>query len=193
MPGFKKPTNERIVDLRKTTSAQQPETQPKPADQTETLREADVLLAWSAPEFVKYKKEPHWLLSLALVVIALVGYFLLTRNILGALVTLVASFLVYSYSIREPREVRFEILPFGIAVGEHKFYEFERLKSFWILYAPPDLKEVVIRTKATFSPYLNLPLGNTNPVDARNILLKFLPEKEEYEPLPNRLARKLRF
>lgn len=206
---MKVPTNERIVDLRNPsrklpsfspTPPQSPTPPPRsPAasdpirkEQVENPYESRALFAWDAPEFIKYEKDLQWLLSLIIIVIALIGYFLLTQNYLGAIVTILSSFMIYLYSLREPRGIHFEILPLGVVTGE-KLYEFDRLKSFWIFYELPDFKEVSIRTKATFSPYLYLPLGSTNPVEVRNALLKFLPEKEEHELLTNRIARKLRF
>lgn len=192
---MKVPTNERIVDLRNPTPPPRPSSTANDTireEQIESPHESRAIFAWDTLEFIKYEKDLQWLLSLVVIVVALIGYFLLTQNYLGAIVTILSSFMIYLYSLREPREIHVEILPLGIEVGE-KLYAFDRLKSFWIFYELPDFKEVTIRTKATFSPYLYLPLGNTNPVQIRNALLKFLPEKEEHELLTNRIARKLRF
>lgn len=191
-----KTTNANVIDLRKTKGTspsereKEGETQKTPPPK-QTLKQ-NVLYEWSALEFEKREKDVYWYSTLAIVSAALAIFFLFTKNYLGALVTVLLAALIYVYSQKDPRTIRFAITPLGVKANED-LHPFEELISFWIFYEPGEIKELSIRTRRLASPYLGLPLGNTNPIEIRKILLRFLPEKKQEEPVANILARKLGF
>lgn len=182
-----------IVDLRKGNPAEQKKLAAKEVPPEEFLPKGKgILHEWEAPEFTKYEKDVYWTAILAIGSIAITIFFLLTKNYIGALVIAMLAILVYVYSKKEPRLIRFAITPMGIKI-ENKLYKFEELKSFWIFYEPGEIKELSVRTKQLINPYLGLPLGNAKPVTIRQIMLKFLREKKQEEPVANILARRLGF
>lgn len=182
-----------IVDLRKEKPVEKNVSAVKENVQKELrTKKGGILYEWEAPEFTKYEKDVYWTAILVIGSAAIMIFFLLTKNYIGALVIAMLAILVYVYSKKEPRLIRFAITPMGIKI-ENKLHKFEELKSFWIFYEPGEIKELSVRTKQLINPYLGLPLGNAKPVTIRQIMLKFLPEKKQEEPVANILARRLGF
>ncbi len=197
---MKKSINAHVIDLRKKDRSHSPEASPRKTsreDAKSALSQVDsskkgLLHEWSAAEFTKREKDIYWYITFGIISTALAIFFLLTKNYFGSLITVLFAALVYIYSKKDPRVVRFAITPLGVTVGE-KVHLFEELKSFWIFYEPGEIKEVSFRTTRLTSPYLGLPLGKADPVEIRKILLRFLPEKKQEEPVANILARRLGF
>ncbi len=178
-----------VIDLRN----QKPE-HDTPLEKIEvgTSQKTGVLYEWRAQEFMMYRKDIAWIAGLALFVIGLTIYFTLTKNYLGAILVILMGILTGVWATRKPNEVAFQITSLGISVGS-RLFPFERLKSFWIIYEPRDIKEVVLHIKQVWNPHLYLNIGSANPVEIRKALLRFLPEKEEQESLANVIARRLGF
>ncbi len=149
-------------------------------------------LAWTAPEFEYYRKDKNWLTVASLIAAALFLWALLTKNFIFALLIALSYFVTVSYAFRKPAQVKLTITPKGVKVNR-TLYEFDNLKSFWIFYQPPQVREISLRSKKTVMPYVKLPLGEQNPVEVRKILLKYLPERRHKESLVDNLARSLKF
>jgi len=106
--------------------------------------------------------------------------------------TILTAVVLYIYALKKPRKIKFSISGRGIQVDQ-SLYGFDGLKSFWIFYEPPEIKELSIRSKKKFIPYVKIPLGNQNPAEIRKFLLKFLPERKHQESIAETLAKKIRF
>jgi len=149
-------------------------------------------LKWSAPEFTHYSKSKSWFMVTGLIAFGLLLWALLTKNILFALLIGLSYFSVVTYALKKPKAVELAITSKGIKVDK-TLYSFDNLKSFWIFYDPPELKELSLRSKKLMMPYVKIPLGEENPAEVRRILIKYLPEKKQEESLIDSLARQLRF
>ena len=101
-------------------------------------------------------------------------------------------FSITVFALKKPREINLAITAKGIKIDK-TLYEFDNLKSFWIFYEPPQIKELSLRSKKTVMPYIKISLGEQNPVEVRQTLLKYLPERRHKESLVDNLARSLRF
>ena len=106
-------------------------------------------------------------------------------------VALLGTFVVYLLGHRAPRYIEHKITPLGIELDGRVFL-FDELQSFWILYHGP-VKELILRSKKTLMPLIHLQLEYADPNKIREILLDFLPEKEEEEPLSHIIAHLLKF
>jgi len=172
-----------VVDLRPKTKKFQPQAN------------ALTKIEWTAPEFTKYKKSKGWFVGLIFITLIIIVIAVILKNFLWALLTIIAAFAVYIYATREPRKIKFSISPKGIQIDQD-IHEFEDLKSFWIFYEP-EIKEISIRSKKIFMPYLKIPLGNQDPAEIRRLLLKFLPERlperKQKKSLLDEWARKIKF
>jgi len=149
-------------------------------------------LKWSAPEFTHYNKDKSWFIITGLIAGGLFLWALSTKNLLFALLIGLSYFSITVFALKKPREINLAITAKGIEIDK-TFYEFDNLKSFWIFYEPPQIKELSLRSKKTIMPYIKIPLGEQNPVEVRQTLLKYLPERRHKESLIDNLARSLRF
>lgn len=149
-------------------------------------------LEWTAPEFEYYRKDKSWLITVSLIAAGLLLWALFTKNIIFALLIGLSYFTIIVYGLKKPALVKLAITPKGVKINQ-TLYEFDNLKSFWIFYQPPRVKEISLRSKKIIMPYIKIPLGEQNPVEVRRILLKYLPEKRHKESLVDNLARNLRF
>jgi len=137
---------------------------------------------WEAPEFEKTEKGKSWLIIPAIITIVLGVISLITENILFLIFILLAFFMFLIYSKKEPRIINFKINEKGIEI-DGNLHDFDSLRSFWIFYDPPIEKEISLRSKKTFFPYIRIPLAEENPAEIRKYLLKFLPEKRHRESI----------
>ncbi len=76
----------------------------------------------------------------------------------------------------------FGITPEGIVI-DNQLFEFNSLESFWILYEPKRKKEIVFKRKNALLPSIKIPLGSTDPVKVRKVLINFLAEEKQKESL----------
>ena len=149
-------------------------------------------LKWTAPEFEYYNKNKQWFIITGVIAGILFLIAIFTKNFLFGLLIGMSYFLVMTYSTKEPKDIQISITPKGIMI-ENALYEFENLRSFWIFYNPPVIRELSLRSKKTIMPYIKISLGEENPVNIRRALIKYLPEKKHKESTIDNLARNLRF
>lgn len=147
---------------------------------------------WKAPEFIKKPKNKSWFIVPAIITIILGVFALFTENFLFLIAIVLAFFTFYVYANKEPRIIKFKINEKGIEIDK-RFHDFESLSSFWIFYDPPEIKELSLRSKKTFLPYVRIPLADENPNPIRKFLLKFLPEKHHKESLIDIWIRRVGF
>ena len=149
-------------------------------------------IEWTALEFKKYKKGKKWFVSPALLALAVIIAAILLKNLLLVIATILTVFVVYIYAKKEPRKIKFSISGNGVQIDQI-VYKFEDLKSFWIFYEPGKVKEISIRSKKAFMPYIKIPLGDQNPAEIRRLLLKFLLEKKHKESVIDEWTRRSKF
>ncbi|MBI2609827.1 hypothetical protein HYW53_01465 [Candidatus Giovannonibacteria bacterium] len=150
------------------------------------------LSAWEAPEFEYHEKRSDWYWAVGIVTIAFFAVAIILQNFLFAILILLAGLSFSMYGAKRPRVISFAITSRGLKIGK-VLYPFDNLKSFWLNYDPPHVKELYIISKKVFMPQISIPLGNANPNQIREHLLKFLEEKEIHEPLSETIARFFRF
>lgn len=149
-----------------------------------------VLIEWSAQEFNYDAASVTALLLIgaALGVGSLIAAFF--KNFLFAAFLLIAGGLVTAYAFRPPRERHFALTSRGLAIGE-RLYEFDDLESFWIFYDPPLMKDLALRSKKALMPIIRMPIGDTDPLRLREILLRFLREEEQEMGLTDIISKHL--
>jgi len=145
------------------------------AEETEI---AKTILSWQAPEFQKYERSQNWFLLWLIISIVAIAMAIIFKNFLFAIFLVFAALAVFIHALQEPKTITFKITARGVLIDE-KLYHFEDLESFWIIYEPPQIKTLILKSKRLLVPQLNIPIGNENPVKIRQALLDFLPEKEQ--------------
>lgn len=147
---------------------------------------------WEAEEFEKKDKEKSWFVMPAIIAIILAVFALLIDNYLLIVLVVLSFFTFYLYGNKSPRIIKFRIDEKGIEI-DGKLHEYSDLRSFWVFYNPPIEKNLSIRSKKTFFPYIKIPLDKENPAEIRKYLLKFIPEKRHKESLIEIWMRRIGF
>jgi len=157
----------------------------------EAQKEA-TLFSWEAEEFKKSEFDPWKIGVLAVIAVILIIYAVFTANYLFALILIMAAIIVQIFTKKEPAQINISITNQGIRVNDNYFSYEEDLRSFWILYNPPEVKTLNLDRKQALLPGLILQVENQNPMKIREELLKFLPEDtEKEESLAEKTARRM--
>lgn len=160
--------------------------------EVETKKTTPTKLEWTALEFKKYKKGKKWFVLPTLIALIVIIAAILLKNLLLVVASILTAFVVYIYAKKEPKKIKFSISGNGVQIDQI-VYKFEDLKSFWIFYEPGKVKEISLRSKKAFMPYIKIPLGDQNPAEIRRLLLKFLPEKKQRESIIDEWTRRSKF
>jgi hypothetical protein len=159
-----------------------------------TARQGELtpLISWKAPEYIYIPKSADWFWAVGILTLAFLAVAIIMANLLFGIFLIIAGFTIALYGARKPRIVSFSVNARGIQVGR-RLYPYEDLESFWIYYEPDHPKELNLESKKLFMPSLGLPLGNADPNELRQFLIKFLPEKRHEPSLTEAIARYLGF
>lgn len=150
------------------------------------------LIRWSASEYDFIPKSREWYWAIGILVVGLIIVAGLIHNLLFGILVVLAGFTIALYSARRPRIIAFAITARGVEIG-NTLHPYESLESFWIRYNPPQIKELDIISKKMTSPRITIPLGDADPTEIRNILVKTLKEIETNESLAESIGRYLGF
>lgn len=148
------------------------------------------LLSWNFLEYPNHERQKSWYVYTVLVFLAFLVYAVLTANFLFGLIIIMVTIILFINHNKEPRELAFTIMGTGIMI-EDKFYYFKDIKKFWLLYEPPEVKNIYFEFKSSLTPTLMIPLNNQNPLTVRQILKEHLLEDlaKENESTAETLAR----
>lgn len=151
------------------------------------------LLSWKIPEFEKHRKSTMWYVIGGIVLVLLLWYCVATANFLFAVILLMAAVIVVLYDFHESNEVEFVLTESGIRFGE-KVYPYDDFERFWIVYDPPEVKNLYLEFKSPVRSRLVVPLNDKDPNKIREILLEYVGEdlEEKDEPVTDYLGRVLK-
>ena len=153
-----------------------------------------ILATWDFPEFQKYKRTKTWYVLMIILVATLAIFAITTQNYL--FLVIIGLFVIISFmrSRREPAIINLEIFEDGIGIGQQNFYEWKDIKSFWIVYEPPKVKNLYLDFKASLRASVTISLENQNPIKIRKILADYLVEdtEKENETFSDGLSRMLK-
>jgi len=154
----------------------------------------NVFASWEFPEFKKFKKSKIWYLVAIIVLALLVLFSVLTTNYL--FIVIIGLFVVI-YVMRnrlDPGLLPIQLTEDGVVIGEKTFYEWAEIKTFWIIYEPPEVKNLYLDFRSSFRATVSVSLENQNPLNIRKILLNYLKEdtEKENESFSDGLSRMLK-
>ncbi len=133
------------------------------------------LIAWQAPEFLEHKRGPVWVFVMSVLVVGLILYGILTDSIAFSVVVVllaVVFFLTYNH---KPEIVDIVITDAGIKFGP-RFYPYEDIGLFWIIYDPPHVKTLNLRITRGVVRQIAIQLGDQNPAEVRALLSQEVSE-----------------
>ena len=153
----------------------------------------DVIHQWTIQEYNQHQRGVRWYIIMITVGMLFIIYGLMFNNFLFSLIIILAGIIMFVQSHQTAPQVLFQITELGIVVG-HKFYNYSELKNFFIVYQPPEVKNLFFQTDSSVHPILIVPLLDINPVNVRQTLLEFMEEdlSAEKEPLSVTIARRWR-
>lgn len=151
----------------------------------------EVLYEWTVKEYEKHDRATSWYIIVGSVLSLLTLYGMFSGNFLFALVIILASIILFVQGKQEPIDVSFAITKLGLIVG-NRFYQFNEIWDFYIIYDPPNVKMLYLDTKSSVRPLLRIPLINNNPIEIRKTLRNYLDEDldQDEEPAADTFARK---
>ncbi|MBI4709455.1 MAG: hypothetical protein HY764_04625 [Candidatus Portnoybacteria bacterium] len=149
-------------------------------------------LEWEAPEFENPEKGHWWFIIVGIVALAVFTIALLMSNFIFALLIVISVFIIFVFALKKPKIVKFKIDGSGIMIDE-KLLSYRDLRSFWIFYDPPHIKELSIKSKKWLMTLIKIPLEQEDPSQIREALIKFIPEEEQEQSLIDVITRRIGF
>lgn len=146
-----------------------------PPEVLEAIIVAQDRFAWEAASFPKYQRGKRWYLIMTLVAVFLVAYAVYTSNFLFAFFLLLSAILLILAGVQQPSLMLVQIGDHGVVVGG-RFYPFQELREFALVYQPPYSKVLYIEQGSSLRPRLRIPLEDEDPVAIREHLRQYLPE-----------------
>ena len=143
----------------------------------------DIFALWEFPEFVKHEKSKLWYFSFIVIFLAMLIYAYVSNNLLFAIILVIFAVLYLSSAKDDPITMETALTEEGIFIGS-KFIPYETLSNFYIIYYPPEIKNLYLEPKNILKQRIAIPLENQNPVHIRNVLLQYLDEDLEKEEIP---------
>ena len=189
-----------IIDLRKKNTpleAPKPPVEPTPvtepvvAVETESPTLPPALpkalgISWSAHLSPPHRRDRILYITVALVITAgLVVYF--THDFLFTIVLILSAVVLNLNATRPHRRSDITVHATGVSVDDQR-HHYADMKSFWIDYQP-NLKELSIELKKGYAPKIKIPLEDTNPLEIRQAMVSYVPEKEHEQSLLDHVIR----
>lgn len=157
----------------------------------ENVLSQDMLMAWVGKEHEKFNVNSKTSAIMMIVLLAIISYAIYSNSPVMAITFILIGIVGYVQLNREPRIINFSITTDGIIAGR-EFYSFDDAKSFWLYYNPPYEKKLSLHMNGKFVPYIHIPIHNQDPVEVRNILMNFIPEKKQQRTFIDTLEALLR-
>jgi hypothetical protein len=149
-------------------------------------------ISWRALEYKRKEKTADWYWAVILIALSIIIASIFTQNLLFAVLVLISTFILISFSINPPKVLNISIDQKGIKVGSEN-YPYVSLESFWIDVTDEENQKILLKSKKTFKPFIVIPLEEYDHLDVREILLNFLTEEEMHEPVSQKIMDKLGF
>lgn len=146
----------------------------------ENKKNSAFLLSWEAVAFENPERHPQWKVVVFVILVSALAYGLFTDNFLFSFIAILTGLLIYLFQNKEPETFKFGITSEGVFAQDH-LYEYDSLKSFWIFFEPGGRKELSLRSRKKFMPYIEIPLGEADPVKIHRTLRKFIKEEKQFD------------
>jgi hypothetical protein len=149
-------------------------------------------ISWEAWEFQNYEKSPAWYISITGIALLVVVFFAYVQSDIFAAVSIaLIAILFIIFSAQKPQRVGIELNSKSVKIGNLS-YPYKQIKYFWVVYNERH-RTINFHTSAFVNNVLILELESQNPEQARNFLLKYLPEHSETEETPiQKIAHKFK-
>ncbi len=138
---------------------------------------------WEFPEFIQHSRSGTWFTVMSILLVGMLAYSYLSKNLLFAIILVLFVIIYFIIERRGPVVIQFAITEDGLLIND-KFIEYAELDEFYIIYYPPDIKNLYFQPRNRFKEKIVVPLEDQNPMAIRQTLLKYLAEDLEKEEIP---------
>lgn len=138
------------------------------------------LYGWKTWEFLPHERSPLWYIFAAVLSVTLIIYAIWTTNYMFAIIILMMGIIFLIGNLRKPKVVDIHITTMGLVMND-KFYAYEEIKDFALVYAPPDIKWLYVDFNKVWMPMLTIPLENADPNIVREAMTPYAFENIELE------------
>jgi len=147
-------------------------------------------MSWKIVENESDDRTRQWYITSIVIGILLLIYCVWTANFLFGMIIFIIAVIYYFQKIRETKKIDFIIFSAGIQIGD-QMIPYKDIKSFFIIYEPPAIKQLYFQLKSGLFGRVSIPLGDINPIKVREILLDYIDEdlEAEDEPLSDSMGR----
>ena len=158
-------------------------------NKTEEFVHEKAVFEWNAPEYIHYEKDRHWYTVAGIIAAGFIVYGIVWGSAFFSIAIAVLAAVYYLQHQKTPRQIQIKLTNMGIKL-EDKFFPFSNLKSFWIVYNPPEVTTLHLKTVKNINAELTIQLGDVDPSPIREFLARQLPEEEgKGEGFVNTLVR----
>jgi len=157
----------------------------------EIQKNENILISWTAREFVYHEKSKGWFVGLGILSFAFFIVALLMENYLFAFIIIITAGLIAMMAAKKPKNIKIAISNKGIYINDdHQSYE--KISSFWIFEEDEDKKLSLANKTWPKIPRLVM-LESQDPQTVREILKEFIEEREHNETTADIIAKKVQF
>lgn len=149
-------------------------------------------ISWKALEYKQKEKTADWYWAVIIIAIAIVVISIFIQNILFAVLVVISTYILLSFSINTPRTIDVSINQKGITVDKD-MYPFVTLESFWVDVSDTENQKILLKSQKIMMPLITIPLEEKDHLDVREFLLQYLKEEEMHEPVSKKIMDKLGF
>jgi hypothetical protein len=148
-------------------------------------------IEWQAPEYTHKERSADFLWTIGLVALvgAIIAIFM--ANYVFAIFILVSGGCLILFTVRPPEDISFSISNDGIKMGKD-MHSWKNIKSFNIKDSTP-YDKLLIETTRKFLPIYTIPMPSAFSDEARESLLKIIPNAEIEESASMLFMEKLGF
>lgn len=165
----------------------------------EEKKSIESAFVWQAPEFEYRPKDASWYWLSLIVGIILIVLAVWQKNFLFMIFVVIAWLVITVMANRFPAVWEFKIDEKGINIAlpneksNGKFYPYAEIEGFDIHSGGENYKELALKTKSKFSPYLKINIHTADEEKIKDFLLKILPKEEYNQSLVDSFSKLIRF
>ncbi|MBU0455916.1 MAG: hypothetical protein KKA99_03980 [Gammaproteobacteria bacterium] len=153
-----------------------------------------VLISWKIKEYQQYERKRGWYITAGIIGFGLLAYAVWTFNFLFAFIIILFGIIIYLQTKKKPEDVTVNVTEDGLEIGD-TFFPYSTIEKFWIIFEPPEVKNLYLNINRVLRPEISIDLGKANPIKVRDALLTYLEEdlEQEDESGPDYLSRQMKF
>lgn len=151
----------------------------------------EALISWNAPSHYYVEKKPDWYWAVGIITLALAAVAILFGQIITGVFVVVAAVALVLHASRPPKIVYYEVNDRGI-VADEVLYPFLTLESFCIPHDEQPAK-LLVKSRKLFMPYIVIYIEDVDPESVRDVMLRYIAERQHREPFLKYVLERLGF